>query len=238
VPARVRLFHNGYKHFFTEVYAGFKNKVWADELRFSIAGYDLHRESQHPALMTNPYGAVKLQNSGIVPSVRYKKALFDGSLQVDQFVSYSATNRNRTDTIKGSFDWFGNFTPREQGIGESPRASLSDIDFSNTISRTNLAYRLNDNNSIEANLVFNHNRRIGSDPYGFRFAGTDIDVLSKEAIYQKSIAGLGWESKWLDGRLTNQLAVKFFSFSTKGINAFMANDTDLNNYTTSKNTNW
>src|SRR5690606_11487934 len=63
-------------------------------------------------------------------------------------------------------------------------------------------------------------------------------VLSKEAIYQKTIAGFGWESKWLDGRLTNQLSAKFFGFSTKGINAFMANDTDLNNYTTSKKTNW
>ncbi len=237
-PARVKLFHNGYKHYFTEVYAGFKNKPWTDELRFSVALYDLQRESQHPTLMTNPYGAVKLQNSGFVPSIRYKKALWDDKLSIDQFLTYSTTNRNRTDTIRGSFDWFGNFTPREQGIGESPRASLSDIDFSNAISRTLLAFRINENHSLEANIVLNYNRRIGSDPYGFRFNGTDIDVLSKEAIYQKTIAGLGWESKWLDGRLTNQLSAKFFSFSTKGINAFMANDTDLNNYTTSKNTNW
>lgn len=66
-PARVKLFHNAYKHYFTEAYAGIKNKKWADELRLSIALYQIDRQSQHPALMTNPYGAIKLNNKGIDP---------------------------------------------------------------------------------------------------------------------------------------------------------------------------
>src|SRR5690606_20143322 len=88
------------------------------------------------------------------------------------------------------------------------------------------------------NVVYNHNRRLGVDPYGLRFAGTDIDILSKEAVYAKTIAGVSWESKWLGDRLVNQLTGKFFRFNTRGIDGFMANATDLDDYTTSSNHNW
>lgn len=231
------LFHNGYKHYFAEAYGGIRNVSWADELRFGLAVYNIDRESQHPARMTTPYGALKVYNKGIVPNVRYQKAF--GKLNLDQFVSYSHINRSRVDTIKGSFDWYGNFTERAGGTpGESPRPSLSDIDFNNIINRTNVSYSINEEHNIEVNLVYNYISRLGEDPLGFRFEGTDIDVLTKEATYSKTIAGLMWESKWLDNKLTHQLVGKFFGFSTKGINAFMANDTDLDQYKRYSNNNW
>lgn len=235
VPVTVPLFHNGYSHYFVEAYTGLSNTNWADELRLSLAHYGIDRESQHPALMTNPYGALTMQNTGWVPSIRYRKRF--GKLALDQFVSYSTINRSRTDTVGGTYNWYGDFTPHT-GVGESPRASLSDIDFDNTISRTHLDYHINESHSLNANVVFNYNRRIGSDPYGLRFSGTDIDILSKEARYAKTIAGIAWESKWLSDRLVNQLTAKFFRFKTRGINGFMANATDLDDYTTSENNNW
>lgn len=236
VSVTVPLFHNGYKHYFAEAYGGVRNRVWADELKVSIARYGIDRQSQHPALMTNPYGALTIHSQGWVPSLRYKKQLGD-KLAIDQFISYSAVNRSRVDTVRGTYDWYGNFTPRE-GIGESPRRSLSDINFDGIISRTYLTYPFTDSHKLEANIVYNRSKRLGEDPYGFRFAGTDIDVLSKEAIYAKTIAGISWESKWFDDKLTNQLTGKFFHFNTRGINGFMANATSLDDYTTSLNRNW
>ncbi|WP_374741607.1 TonB-dependent receptor domain-containing protein [Parapedobacter sp. 2B3] len=239
IPETVRLFHNGYKHHFGEGYFGLKNRTWADELKVSIAGYGMLRASQHPALMTNPYGAITLRNRGIVPSVRYRKAILENKLSFDQFVSYSMVTRNRTDTVRGTYDWYGEFTPRTtDDIGESPNPSLSDIDLSNVVSRTNIAYQVDNTNTIEANLVINYNQRIGSDPYGFRFAGTDIDILSRRAVYKKNIAGITWESKWLADKLTNQLSVKHFNFTSTGINAFLSNDTDLSKFTTATDHNW
>ncbi len=236
VPVTVPLFHNGYKHYFIEAYGGIRNRSWTDELRFSLARYDIDRQSQHPALMTNPYGALMVHNQGWVPSVRYRKTLND-KLIIDQFASYSAINRSRVDTVRGTYDWYGNFTPRE-GIGESPRRSLSDIDFDQIINRTNLTYRVNERHKLEANIVYNSSSRLGEDPYGFRFNGTDIDILSKKAVYAKTIGGVSWESNWFDNKLTNQLTGKYFHYSTKGINGFMANATDLEHYTTSSNSNW
>ncbi|MBD1419982.1 TonB-dependent receptor [Sphingobacterium chuzhouense] len=231
------LFHNGYKHYFAEAYGGIRDVSWADELQFGLAAYNIDRESQHPARMTTPYGALKVYNKGIIPSLRYQKAF--GNINIDQFISYSHINRSRVDTIKGSFDWYGNFRERIGGTpGESPRPSHSDINFSNIINRTNLSYFINKKHRIEANLVYNYISRLGEDPLGFRFEGTDIDVLTKEATYSKTIGGLMWESKWLNNKLTNQLMGKFFGFNTKGINAFMANDVDLDKYKTYSNNNW
>ncbi|WP_052072365.1 TonB-dependent receptor [Sphingobacterium deserti] len=235
----VELFHNRYKHHFTEVYFGLKNRFWADEIRFSFAGYGIDRQSQHPALMTNPYGAVTLKNQGLVPAVRYRKKLWNDKLSIDQFISHSFTRRNRTDTLRGTYDWYGNFTPRNNDdIGESPNPSLSEIDYTQTLSRTNLAIRINDRHMLEGNMVYNRSSRVGADPYGFRFAGTEVDILSKEATYSKLITGLSWDSKWLDGKLTNQLFVKYFNFRSEGINAFLSNDTDLSKFTTATDNNW
>ncbi|HWK57852.1 MAG TPA: TonB-dependent receptor [Parapedobacter sp.] len=235
VPATVPLFHNGYSHYFLEAYAGVRNTNWTDELQFSLAHYGVDRESQHPALMTTPYGALTMHNTGWVPSIRYRKGFSNFAL--DQFVSYSAINRARVDTVGGTYNWHGDFTPHN-GVGESPRPSLSAIDFDNLISRTNVAYGISESHKLDVNVIFNHNKRIGTDPYGLRFAGTDIDILSKEASYAKTIAGISWESKWLSERLVNQLTAKFFHFKTRGINGFMANATDLNDYTTSEKSNW
>lgn len=232
VPVTVPLFHNGYRHYFAEFAAGIKNTDWTDELRLSLAHYGIDRESQHPALMTNPYGALTTRNVGLVPSLRYQKTWLNRALALDQFVSYSNIDRARTDTVKGTYDWYGTFRPGTT-MGESPRRSLARIDFDQWISRTQLSYRLHPNHKLETNLVLNHNSRIGSDPYGLRFSGTDIDVLSRRATYYKSIAGLTWESDWIDHTLTNQLSVKHFYFKAKGINGFMANATDLDQFTES-----
>lgn len=237
LPVTVPLFHNSYKQYFVEGFAGIRNRKWVDELKLSIARYDIHRASQHPALMTAAYGQVMVYNEGWVPSLRYKKNLMDDRFKIDQFVSASFMNRARVDTVRGSYDWYGEFTPGSS-IGESPRPSLSDIDFWNTMSRTNLTYTFNTRHKIESNFVFNGSNRKGHDRYGMRFKDTDIDILTKDAVYRKAIAGLMWESKWFDGRLTNQTTVKHFYFYTKGINGFLANATDLDDYTTYSQHTW
>lgn len=237
VPVRVPLFHNSYKQYFVEAYAGVRNRSWADELRFSLVRYDVDRASQHPALMTIPYGAVMVYNQGWVPGLRYTKSLMDQRLKIDQFASVSFINRARVDTVKGSYDWYGTFTPGNS-IGESSRPALSDINFRNIMNRTNVIFDINNHNKLEYNFVYNYSNRTGEDKYGMRFNGTDIDILSKEAVYNKIISGLMWESKWMDGRLTNQVTAKHFYFRTKGINGFLSNSSNLEDYTSYSGHNW
>lgn len=236
--ARVRLFHNHYRQYYTEAYAGIKNTRWTDELKFTLTQHQIRRASQHPTLMTVPYGAVMMYNTGWIGSLRYQKRLLKGKLHADQFFTYSHVTRNRIDTVKGTYNWYGEFIPRQNGIGESPRPSNSDIDFNTFISRTYLRYALHANHSIELNYTFHSSHRLGKDPYGLKIKGTGTDILSKEASYMKSVAGLSWESKYFRQRLTNQLLVKYFSFHTRGIDGFMDVNSNPEDYKTVGNHHW
>lgn len=220
--ANVPLFHNAYTGYFAQFYAGLSNRTWADEIKFELSTFSNRREQQHPALMTDPYGAVLSKQSSIIPSINYKKSLFNGKLNINQFLTYSNLNINRIDTLRGQYDWFGNFTPNPLKVGESRQPSNSDIDSRNFTSRTNLSYRLADNHNLELNNVFTSASRDGYDPLGARFSGTDIDILSIESSYRKLVTSLGISSDFFDKKLNHVLMGKFFNYSASGVEAYEA----------------
>ncbi|RZK92783.1 MAG: TonB-dependent receptor [Pedobacter sp.] len=220
--ANVPLFHNAYTGYFAQFYAGLSNRTWADEIKFELSTFSNRREQQHPALLTDPYGAVLSKQASIIPSVNYKKSLFNSKLNINQFLTYSNLNINRVDTLRGQYDWFGNFTPNPLKIGESRQPSNSDIDSRNFTSRTNLSFRIAENHSLELNNVFTSANRDGSDPLGTRFSGTDIDVLSIKSSYKKLVTALGISSDFFDKKLNHVLMSKFFNYSASGVEAYEA----------------
>ena len=220
--ANVPLFHNAYTGYFAQFYAGLSDRTWADEIKFELSTFSNRREQQHPALMTDPYGAVLSKQSSIIPSINYKKSLFNGKLNINQFLTYSNLNINRIDTLRGQYDWFGNFTPNPLKVGESRQPSNSDIDSRNFTSRTNLSFRLADNHNLELNNVFTSASRDGSDPLGARFSGTDIDILSIKSSYRKLVTSLGISSDFFDKKLNHVLMGKFFNYSASGVEAYEA----------------
>ncbi|MHC8949134.1 TonB-dependent receptor [Sphingobacterium hungaricum] len=218
------LFHNAFTNYYGEFYAGVINRSWADELRLGVALFQLRREQQHPALMTDAYGAIESKQHTIAPTLRYKKSFLDGRLTIDQFASYNVLNTQRIDTLRGRYDWYGNFTPKAEP-GESRLASLSDIQEAQTTVRTNLAYRFNENHRLEFNYVLTNANRKGEDPYGAKLAGTDIDVLSLASTYQKQVFGLSLTDYFLDGKLQNELIGKFYVYQAEGIhNTYNSSD--------------
>lgn len=223
----VRLFHNRYKSYYAEAYFGLKDKAWVDDLKLSLATYGIDRDQQHPTLMTDVYGAITLDQQSLIPSLRYRKAWFDGKLKIDQFLSYNKITKKRVDTLRGRYDWRGNFTPNPHRIGESPQPSDSQVNYDNFTSRTNLSYDLGAQHELEGNLVLARSKRKGRDPLGIRFKDTDIDVLSLPATYQKWIAGLGWNYTLLDEKLTNSLTGKLYNYRSKGVDGFQAVATEL-----------
>ncbi len=221
---KVPLFHNGFKSYYAEVYGGVVNTKWADELKLSVAAVDAIREEQHPALMTDPYGAILRKQHSVIPSVTYKKSWLDKKWQLEQFFVYNTFYRSRIDTLRGQYDWLGNFTSIPSRRGEGRQPSMSDIAFHYFTSRTNVKYQLNPDNTLELNLVHNGVNRKGSDLLGPRFAGTDIDVLAPKADYQKQVLGIGWESKWLNRSVTNYLMAKGYRYYSTGVDAWAPRD--------------
>lgn len=209
-------FHNGSKHLYGEVFAQLQNRSWADELRFSLIGFDLSREQQHPAMMTDAYGAVRAKQYTLAPSLRYKKALLDGKLHIDQFISYNNLQTERIDTLRGSYDWYGNFTPKTS-IGETRLPSQSHINEHQVVSRSNLSYQINAHTQLGLNYVFTQVNRRGTDPYGPTLEETGVDVLQLQSTYKKQVLGLSLDNYWLDEKLQNQLMAKYYNYNASGI---------------------
>jgi len=214
-PTRLPMFHNAYKHYLAEVYASIKNRSWADELKFSLTGFNLMKEQQHPALMTDAYGALHSKQNSIVPSLRYKLNLLDNRLRIDQYTSFNILQTQRIDTLRGSYDWYGNFTP-SSSIGESRIASNSKVDEKQWVTRTNVAYLLSPSSKLEFNHVFTSANRSGEDPLGPKLQGSDIDVLSLASSYKKHVLGLSLENSFLEEKLQNQIMAKHYIYQASG----------------------
>jgi outer membrane receptor protein involved in Fe transport len=235
---RVPLFHNRFNNMYGEVSGGVTNRSWADELKISVAAFYLHRQQNHPALMTDPYGAITGKQSSVVPSLRYKKTLLDGSLSVDQFLVHNTVTVKRTDTLAGRYDWYGNFYPISGRIGESRQPALSTIDYTNTTSRTYIKYKLSQQHTLELNNVFTALQQQGTDPYGPRLDGTDIMVISLPASYQKSVTGAGLTSVFLEDKLETRLMAKFYHYRSSGTEAWQSRPITKTDAVTQSGNNW
>lgn len=209
------LFHNGIRSLYGEAYFALTNRSWADELRLSLAAFDMSREQQHPALFTDAYGALTSTQRSIVPSLRYKKSFLSDRLHLDQFAVYNILHNGRVDTLRGRYDWYGTFTPGSN-FGETRLPSQSAVRQGQAISRTHIQYDLSDKMSLALNYVYSYAKRDGEDPYGPRFEGTDIDVLSAPASYSKGVLGLGLTNRWWDNRMENNFLVKHYAYRSEG----------------------
>lgn len=226
----VKLFHNRFTHYFAEVYGGIVNTGWADELRIGITGFHLDRQNQYAARMSQPFGASTSEQYSVVPTLRYKKAFLEKRLQFDQFLVANTIHVAQVDTVKGLYDWYGNFTPVNGRRGEvTTRGSLADIGFSYFTSRSNVAFNLDANNTLELNVVHTRLSRKGSDPLGLTFVASGRDILAVPAYYNKVVAALGVQTELLDGKLVNSLAGKYFHAETRATDGdYYGNEVDRN----------
>ena len=220
IQQRVKLFHNTFKHFYGEMYGGVTDTRWADELRVGVAAYWINRQNQYGARMTQPFGQYTSEQYSVIPTLRYKKTLFNGRLTLDQFLEGNTISTSQVDTAHGSYNWYGEFLPSDSYVGEaSLRGSLSDIDFSYFTSRTYASIELTPTQKLELNFVYAANKRVGKDPLGLTFVGSDRDILSVPAFYNKSVSSIGLESRFFDNKITNNFIVKYFGFSIDAIDA-------------------
>ncbi|MEH6306271.1 TonB-dependent receptor plug domain-containing protein [Olivibacter sp. CPCC 100613] len=217
---RAPLFHNRFKNYYAEVYAGIHDTKWADELRFGLTAFGLDRQINYGASMSQAIGAATNHQDALIPTVRYRKAFLNNRITIDQFVTANTLYVNQVDTAKGQYNWLGEFTPSDSRLGELvTRGSLAKLNYNYYTSRTHLSYTLDNGHRLDLNIVFTGFSRKGNDPFGQRFAETGVDVLARKATYNKQIYGLGITSKLLQGRLSNQLMLKYYRYGTHATDA-------------------
>lgn len=217
--ATVTRFHDGFTNYYGEIYAGLSGLKWADYLKIGFTYFQIDKQEQHGALMTEPFGQVTTQQNSFVPTLQYKKRFLSDKLEMSQFLVLNKLNSTRVDTCNCTYDWYGKRIPISSRQGEADSdGSLSNVDFNNFTSRTYLSYQINDKKKLDFNVVYSTYDRLGADPFGNKYLYSGRDILSVKAGYSKLVGAIGYETK-IGKRLTNNSVFKFFNFKTFGTDA-------------------
>lgn len=220
--ATVNRFHDGFTNYYGEIYTGFRNLKWANFLRLGLTYFQIDKQEQHGALMTEPFGQVVTTQKSFIPTFHYKKRIWGEKAELSQFVVWNRLNASRIDTCNCIYDWYGKRTQASARQGESDSdGSLSNSNFDNLASRTYFSYQLNPAQKVDVNLVYSTYDRFGSDPFGNKYIYSGRDILSVPAGYKKLVGAVGFETKFKE-RLTNNLVFKYFNFKTYGTDALFA----------------
>ena len=164
--------------------------------------------------MEKPFGASEArEKASFIPTLRYKKDFANNKFSLDLFMAYSKIKGYQTDTLSGSYDWYGNFHPPVDAgkRGEAGRPTKAELTYNNLTSRAGLTYQLSPEQILSFNIVLNDYNRTGKDPYGPTSIGDNpVDLQSLPADYTKFVGTLGWQGNFLKKRIENLFQIKFY----------------------------
>lgn len=212
---RAKLFHNGYKQYSADAYVSLDNRTWADMFKFKINSYALKTDIQNDfSSRSRPFGeAYQKEHAYVVPSIEYKKTLFDEKLHLSQFLVFSSIKNQLADTLKNAkYDWLGNKYETDSG---SEMGSASDFDRPISETRTNnftyrglFTYKFSDQHKLLLNVVDTYLRRTSDNP--------NVKDKKDHVDYNRLIAGLGYQYNLFDNRLDGLTQIKYLSSVTNG----------------------
>lgn len=236
--SKVRLFHNQYRQYYTQVYLGVTNLKAADLLQLDLSYYTIDKQIQHsPTSMVTPYGGIEDQQRSLIPSLRYKKKLFQDRWSIDQFLAYNVVKTNAIDTLKGRYNWLGEFSPRGyRGEGDHPTDATIDMTF--FTSRTLIGFHWKDTQQLWLNSTYNYTKRVGTDVFGKKIEDTQQPIIEIPSYYKKNTIALGLTSQWLSNQLETNLIVKNYAYSNEGLNTAYNVDLRTEDLHTTSNTAW
>lgn len=210
------LFNNGYRQYSGDIYLNFEKRKWADLFKITLNSFALKRELQNDfTSRSRPYGqAHRKEHAYVVPSIHYKKNLFDNKLSLDQFLVFSSIDYALVDSVRnGYYDWLGE---RHEAVsGSEMGTDLSYLTepiihtrINNLTYRGLFTYRFNAKHKLVLNLIENYLYRIADDLSEFD---------SKTFItYNRIIAGLGYQFSLLDDQLEGLSQIKYLGSQTMG----------------------
>jgi len=208
----VKRFHDDFESKMIQLETGFMNKKWADLFMLGLTYADQYKQIQTRANQEAVIGGADKRSNFLMPTLRFKKNdLLTKGLSTSLFASYASDKSTIADTSTNSYDWAGRAISTGNTAGEfNQQFSIYHYNNSLGLARANAAYKINDIHSINLNYNFSAISRKAFD---------DLDVTGKRNAFakpnriQKHVAGLAWQSDFLDQRLTNTVFGKYYGFN-------------------------
>ena len=212
---RAKLFNNGYKQYSADAYINFEKYSWADLLKIKLNSYAIKRGIQNDfSSRSRPFGEVyRREHAYLVPSIEYKKSLFEERFDISQFFVFSSIKNQLSDQLKNAkYDWLGNKYEAQSGseMGSVTPYSRKTIEtrINNFTYRGLFTYKFTQQHRLIFNAVNTYLRR-SSDDLDKPTGKTHVD-------YNRFIAGLGYQFNLLDNRLEGLTQAKFLASTARG----------------------
>ena len=236
--AKVRLFHNRYRQYYSNVYLGAKHLKVADLLQFDLSYYTLDKQIQHsPTTMLTPFGGIEDRQHSWVPTLRYKKKFAQEKLSVDQFLAYNVVKSRVNDTLQGRYSWLGEFSPRRfRGEGDHPTQAKIDMTF--FTSRTLIGFQWSKTQQLWFNNTYTYTKRVGTDEYGKKIEDTQQPIIEVPSYYKKNVWALGLTSQWFTQHLETTVLLKNYNYTSEGLNTAYQVDWRTKDIHATSNTAW
>jgi len=203
VAKNFKRFHDRYHSAMGQLEAGFVDRKWADAVfaSFAYSGYD--QELQTGVEQQIVYGDVTRKGHGMNASLRYRKNDFLAEgLNVNLFASRSGDYATITDTAMYKYEWDGSRAVSSRAEMGGSR-SLVHISRPRTYARGNATYALDERHSFNVNYTAD---LIKNSTYDEMIEDGD-DVPS---YLDKHMAGLAYQQRFWDGRLSNIFFGKYY----------------------------
>lgn len=212
VYIRAKRFHDRYRSQGGKAEFGYTNVSWVDKFLAGVLLSNMDQQIQTGATMEIVYGNRFTEQNTKMYSLDYAKKEVLKNLDVSAFASYSRLNRKTIDTIATQYSWLGYPTsyyndPDVWATGAEAGDPTLQKDIDETINaRTNVAYHINDNNTIQINHLLNTFTRDSDDP----MLPAAENALKEERKYLKSILTLSFENSAFDEKLRTSVFGKSY----------------------------
>ncbi|TDE14450.1 TonB-dependent receptor [Dyadobacter psychrotolerans] len=207
----VKRFHDGFESKMIQAETGFMNKKWADVFLIGLTYSNQYKQIQTRASQDAVVGSADRKNNFFMPSVKFKKTDFlIKGLSTNIFASYASDKSVIADTSKSTFDWAGRRISNSNTGGElSDHFTIYHYTNQSFLGRANFSYKINESHALNLNYNFSAVNRKAFD---------DLDLTGRRNAFakpnkiRKQVAGLAWQSEFMDKRLTNTVFGKFYGF--------------------------
>ncbi|MDF2476368.1 MAG: TonB-dependent receptor [Sphingobacterium sp.] len=208
--AEARRFNDRYYSSMGQVEVGLRDKSWADQFFVGLTYAGNNKQNQLGATINSLYGGSWRESAYIMPTLSYKKQNFIvDRLYADIYANYGFDITHNRDTAQYNYEWTG--SPIGNKTGDKPRNEVhTKQNTSSVLGRINLNYDFDD--SRNHSLNFNYNISTNDRKTYDKILNHNTSGLPNNMV--KYIAGLAWQSQWLDKRLVNNIAIKYYGLDT------------------------
>ena len=207
---RVKRFHDAFRSAAAKINLGYTDKKWADQFYLGFLASGMDKEIQHGSTMQTVYGEAKYQQQVFMPHLVYKKMNIVKNLDVNLFASYSLLNRQRIDTSRNIYNWYGDIEGQRTLGGEQTR-TLNELDEKASLLRLNAIYYLHKHHRLVFNNVMSLLKRDENDP----ILTNKNDGYWSPQYYNKNILGVSLKGEFEKYKVDYSVFAKSFSYAAQ-----------------------